>query len=653
MKKRIAILTIVVALVVVFAVVLSSCGIKNTIDNLVNGGSADNGVYPSADYDYTQIESNLNAMKQDGVFVKIRVTGEDEQGQADSYDLAYGAKGEIYFFQYADDADDQFWLDLSNNDYFVEYECRESENGTLVWTKEITHYNAQFTKESMKQIAEATVSGLWTYLGFYSSLTGEGTKTTATFLNRSCDKYIVKNGVVVLGASVGWTYECYIDKATGVCLKYTASAEANTADGHESASVSLEATEFNTAWVPRLPQASQTVIDDGEPQQGDVNPDGSQGGSGQQGGQVDGEGGASRPQGGGQVDGEGGASRPQGGQGEGGGQVIGGEGEGEEEQDRGPFIDKRLAVMAVNIPDNRALEQYFEGGYVQLYSSMDFECISDFGCLLGHFVSYHNATSGTAYLNAIKIYADGKYDYESAESMAEMELVFADGEYTLTFELYVEDTLTEIELTLEDAGAVQAHDNDVCPLDPNGYGIDPVYQVTQAEWDGIFKGDWLFEEIGNFTVDWDVASETWPHSGTFKVDYDYINDDDMMIYDRDSWEPDQDGLYDFHVYYYDSGSGNYSDMDIAQYDLADQWDDYTGAIPADFMKAGYNSVGHNYYINSFSYIPKGESSRISITNFRVWFSSNLITKIEYTRAGETLTFEFYDYNDTEVEVPNV
>ena len=43
MKKRIAILTIVVALVVVFAVVFTSCGIKDTINNLIPGGGDGDG----------------------------------------------------------------------------------------------------------------------------------------------------------------------------------------------------------------------------------------------------------------------------------------------------------------------------------------------------------------------------------------------------------------------------------------------------------------------------------------------------------------------------------------------------------------------------------------------------------------------------------
>ena len=98
MKKKFLILTIVVALVVVFALVFSSCSAKKKIDDIINGGATDNGIYPSADYDTAQIEQKLNEMKGNGVYVKIRVTddGEDEEF------FAYGAKGEVYFFQYGD-----------------------------------------------------------------------------------------------------------------------------------------------------------------------------------------------------------------------------------------------------------------------------------------------------------------------------------------------------------------------------------------------------------------------------------------------------------------------------------------------------------------------------------------------------------------------
>ncbi|MBO4380691.1 MAG: hypothetical protein J5815_00890 [Clostridia bacterium] len=638
MKKKIAILTVVIALIVVFAVVFTSCSsIANKISDLIPGGDGDGdgGYNMASDHNSAEIEANLNRMAENGVFVKLRAYGEsDGEAEEDTY-YAYGVYGDTYYLMYGDE-EDQIFVDLSSNDYMVSYTCNVNESGQVEWTKNIIHYAQGQTKEQMKARATAGASLVWVQLGCYVQAGSANSKTTASMLGRTCDKYVVSQSGGSIYGVASISYEYWIDQATGACLKYCISGSATTVDGSASGSFGIEATNFDTNWRPQLPRVTKTIVDYEDEHQGDYTP----AGGNQQGGQQGGNGESGQGEGGGQQGGNGES-------GEGGGQVIGGEGE---EEQYNPFVGKRLAVTAVSIPSNRAIEQYFEGGYVQLYTSLDFECISDFGCLLGHYVASSNATSGTAHLNTMKIYADGKYDYESAESMAEMELVFADDEYTLTFALYVEDTLTNIELTLELEGPVQGHDNDVCPLDPNGYGIDPVYQVTQAVWDGIFKGDYLFEEIGNFTVDWDVESQTWPQSGTLKVDYDNINDDDLRIHVRESWTPDENNQYDFHIYYTD-GNGGWADMGTAQLDLVDYWDQFTGAIPADFLKAGYNSVGYNYYINSFSYIPSGESSRVYITNFRVWFRNGLLVKIEYTRAGETLTFEFYDYGDTEVQMP--
>ena len=126
-------------------------------------------------------------------------------------------------------------------------------------------------------------TGVWGYLGAYSIATsGTGTKTSDTFLGRPCDKYVYRDAAASVYGSASVSTEYWIDKQTGVCLKYSVSGSAITVDGAESASVSYECTSFETSWNPTLPQATRTKID-GEIQQ-DQGQGGEQGqGQGEQG----------------------------------------------------------------------------------------------------------------------------------------------------------------------------------------------------------------------------------------------------------------------------------------------------------------------------------------------------------------------------------
>lgn len=308
------------------------------------------------------------------------------------------------------------------------------------------------------------------------------------------------------------------------------------------------------------------------------------------------------------------------------------------------FVGKRFNAVSTSIPNNSALEAEFDGAYLKLYEDLNFECVSGFGVMIGHYSAY-GSTSGRAVLNTMKIYNDGFYDYESAESMEELEITLADGVYTLEFGLVIDDVYYAIEIELEEAGAVQAHDNNVCPLDPNGYGIDTLYQVSHATWNGVFHGERLFDEIGNFTVNYSSNSQ----EGTFAYDYDKIKDDNRIIYEQKTFEADEQGRYDFIAYYAD-GEGGWQNRGHAYFDLADWWDNYTGAIPAEFLEASYDSVSHNYYIGQFGYTPEGQS-QITITDFRAWFENNLLMRVEFTIDGETFVYVFSDYGDTVIDIP--
>ncbi|MBQ3754963.1 MAG: hypothetical protein II867_02250, partial [Clostridia bacterium] len=378
MKKRIAILTVVIALIVAFAVVFTSCGIKDTIQSLT-GGDGNDGYNMASDHNSAEIEANLNRMAENGVFVKLRAYGEsDGEAEEDTY-YAYGVYGDTYYLMYGDE-EDQIFVDLSSNDYMVSYTCDVNESGQVEWTKNIIHYTQGQTKEQAKASATAEASLVWVQLGCYAQAGNAGSKTTASMLGRTCDKYVVSQSAASIYGAASISYEYWIDQATGACLKYCISGSATTVDGSTSGSFGIEATNFDTNWRPQLPRVTKTIVDYEDEHQGDYTP----AGGGQQGGQQGGTGETGEVDDGG--NGEGGGQ--QGGQGEGGGQD---EDPGSEVQ-TSPVLGKRIAVTSASVPTNQALEASFAGGYIQLYSDMNFEFISNFGCLLGHYLCYGSAT---------------------------------------------------------------------------------------------------------------------------------------------------------------------------------------------------------------------------------------------------------------------
>lgn len=292
----------------------------------------------------------------------------------------------------------------------------------------------------------------------------------------------------------------------------------------------------------------------------------------------------------------------------------------------------------------------FENAHIDFYSNGHFEFVSGLGIIIGTYeevAQYHRVV-----LNAYLIYKDEEYSYKLPDGISGSMIVSGENPAYLwrIGEVEVEpDTYAVVSLYLaESQSSPEASD---IPDDPNGRiapGDFDNYQVTQEVWEGIFAGDWLFEEYGNFRVDYSITGGAYPRYGLFMVDGDIINDDDIMMHVRQTYEKDEDGQYTFNEYYYIEGAWQYNGP--GYFDLTDWWDQFTGAIPAPFLKAGYNSISHKYYINSFSYTPVGES-KVSITNFGAWFENGLLIKVQYTKNGETYTYEFSDYGWVDLEDP--
>lgn len=239
MKKKLYVI-LTLCLVVVLAVAMTAC--KNKL------GTTDGDASVSADYDYTKVQTNLDAMRAgQGFLIRYKgTTSGTEASDNDEGTMAYGAKGGIYYV--ASDEDETYY-DMTNDAYIAVYDKNLGESG-VYWTKEINYYNADYTKEQAQTEMNAQISAASAWMTYYgvNALDGGMKKSGATVIGRSCDKY--EWGVNMLMYKVN--YACYIDKSTGICLKWTYDASA----GGASAGVNFECEEFNTNPTFTLPTVS-------------------------------------------------------------------------------------------------------------------------------------------------------------------------------------------------------------------------------------------------------------------------------------------------------------------------------------------------------------------------------------------------------------
>ena len=586
MKKRFGIISMIVVLLVCFSVCFTACGSKN-------GGGEDNGnaIDISKDYNYAQIEQKVNELAStDGMYVKIHVTESDTDGGDEDFYIAMGVKGDVYYY-----------LSKVSESYFdlrSETQCDEYSKEDNVWTKDIYYYGTYYTQAQMKQLMAGQSAGVMGWFGYYRAVqAGEGTKTTTTFLNRSCDKYTVSMNYY--GAV--YNQEVIIDKTTGICLKYSASASY----GGEGGGLTIECTEFNTSWNYTLPQVTAANTET-----------------------------HGTPSGGGQG----------GGSGEGGQGGSGGSGEGGEQVVSNPFVGKRFDVESISI-DNDALEAIFENAYIDLYNDGTFEMVSSMGVVIGSYQVVLNY----AVLDPYLAYADNHYSYDSdiLDTFQGTAVVLNNDAYTMPiegFEFGPDYLDFNFNFVISSNSPMHAD----IPADPNGF-IDSsdfdYYQVDQEEWNEIIINKGYLNN--NYTL------STKNSLGTdiiVEVDYGYIKeswDGGQLYYIINSINNNTGTInYDIH-----NGSNWVSNVDY--YDDLFDWD--YGFIPAQFLKSTYSTTGHYYYINRFTYTDSAECEHI-ITNYKIWFnnhnySETVVTKIQFTQTGTTYTFEFTNIEDTEVNVP--
>ena len=177
-------------------------------------------------------------------------------------------------------------------------------------------------------------------------------------------------------------------------------------------------------------------------------------------------------------------------------------------------------------------------------------------------------------------------------------------------------------------------------------GID---RVTETMWNSIFTDKDLLDD-NSFTVEYSAEGKGVSESGVFKVDgnkYRLTTAEANVYYERTSEEPDEHGEYDYN--YIVNFEGEWVSYP-ANYSL-DSFDRFLGTLPAPFEKAEYDNASHSYIIESFTYTPAGASEESTVYHFEVSFEYRDLMKVEYDEDDVHYTFEFNEYDQTEVILP--
>ena len=207
-----------------------------------DGGSS---ITTSDDHKAEEVSDKVNQMiSANGVFVKYEITSKSDGEDDVTVVIAFGAKDKVF---YVNSGEEETYIDLSDDTKFIVY--NKDEEGE--WTKMSTPYDDEyFTKEQADEFVQAYFTLISSYMTQYQAFENlEATKSSETVAGRSCDKYTVKQATI--GYSINYSF-C-IDKATGICMKWT--VEGNSTEG--SGYASFECKEFKTNYTITLPEARE------------------------------------------------------------------------------------------------------------------------------------------------------------------------------------------------------------------------------------------------------------------------------------------------------------------------------------------------------------------------------------------------------------
>ena len=355
---------------------------------------------------------------------------------------------------------------------------------------------------------------------------------------------------------------------------------------------------------------------------------------------------------GGQQGGEGGGGQ-QGGGGEGGGQQGGGEVPADSQ-----FVNKKFVFDSVSYPQNAtietALNQNYQGAYAAFFQSGKFELISVVNtytmALLGTFTVADD--DSYARLDVLKEY-DGEseaYDYITSGTCV-TNIRYNEGlqKYVLPMRQEVEHNVINFDVYLTRSNEAPEPAN--LPDDPNGETFDPQYQVYKDVWDRLFVNRGLLHfSASNFKVTHDTTIFEIDNRGSnvskFYEHWTTGSPNSGYYYERTSIVGNSYN-YNFTIV----AGGEVQPASPVEYGV-DFFDSEVGLAPIPFNWMQYNSVGHYYFRNSYTYQNSFYGSR-TVNNYRVYFGANYrVQQITYEDdAHQSFEFNFSNYNQVEINIP--
>ena len=220
-KRSILIFVVLIALVIVCAVSLTACGAIKGIMDLAND-------IENLKSDTMKTQQEIQEALGEKYYIKYEVTSESsgEENTSETNEIIVATNGTYSFSQ---TGDSKVLLKKVEDVYYI--------------------YGQESGKDEYISINlyDSTINPL-NSANVYMVAAGESisysSKSDVTFLGRSCTKYSTSLGTNSSLGSVNMETEYIIDKSTGACLKYSASASADTTDGNGSGKATFEAKEF-------------------------------------------------------------------------------------------------------------------------------------------------------------------------------------------------------------------------------------------------------------------------------------------------------------------------------------------------------------------------------------------------------------------------
>ncbi len=236
-NKLWSLIALLVAVCVLASVVMTGCGITDIIKVIESGENSEDD--PQESSNESSGDDNTAEMKSDEeiknllgdeYLITIKVLAEAEGEESTSYQLTVASNGEY-----------QLWIGEEGESALQ----KKVEGGTLYYSSSDAESEGY---DSMAFIDASQSIDPFMYVSylFFTNVSDLAytSKSSETFLGRSCTKYINETSGTALVASVSVTETWVVDNATGACLKHEWSATGMAEGEYASGSASFECTKF-------------------------------------------------------------------------------------------------------------------------------------------------------------------------------------------------------------------------------------------------------------------------------------------------------------------------------------------------------------------------------------------------------------------------